>query len=160
MSEDWSSNLDSNEFEYPPRIIESGRSTNYIDLPEVLQLGIQLEYLRNIVDSQEGSLPSKKHVHTLLMDIESLLSNQDGIYNVKKLIVNQEINIGEPETPEEQINDEQAEELKKQVTSWIHLLSRDLGNETRIPVVSSGVLDIDTLTNNPSELFNQEFGIG
>lgn len=75
---------------------------------------------------------------------------------VSELVSKQQKKIGQPESPEERISPDQAEDLKKQVTSWIHLFSRDLSNETRIPAVASGILDIDILVESPNELFNQE----
>lgn len=142
------------EFKLPPQIVRPQDSTSTITIPDVFHLGIHFEYLRDIVDTKNKKNPQKRHVLQVLENINTNLADQNT--RVSKLVSKQQRKIGEPSEPEERISSNQAEELKKQVTSWIHLFSRDLANETRIPAVGSGVLDIDVLIEHPSELFSQD----
>lgn len=147
-------NGDSSKTRQPPQIIKSGRPSNNISLIEVFEVGIQLEYLRNQVNPVSEPLPKKSQVLQLLADIESSLSSQGARGTISKLIAKQEERIEGPDDAGDRINNQQAEELKKQVTSWIHLFTRKLSEETRIPASGSGILDVDVLTDNPQELFD------
>lgn len=141
---------------YPPRLIETGQSSTSISLPEVFDLGIRLEYLRNLVDPGKEELPTKRQVLDVLERIDNILSNHDAQGILSQLITKQQTWLGEPDSPEARITLDEAEDLEKQAISWIHLITRNLEAETRIPVSESGVLDIDILTENTRELFNPD----
>lgn len=156
MTEPVGSGEGPDELHGPPQIVRAEESTSIITLPDVFRLGLHFEYLRNIVDSTEGEDLRKRDILQVLEDIDGILSNQDTGEIVSELVSKRQRKVGEPTDPDEKISEEQAEEIKKQVTSWIHLFSRDLASENRIPAVASGVLDMDILTERPNELFDPE----
>lgn len=141
----------------PPQIVKPDGSSSSVTITDVFHLGLQFEYLRDIVNSDNReNRPSEEHVIEILENIESSLANQNTRGVVSELVSKQQQKIKNTKNSKEKITRDQAETLKKQVTSWIHLFSRDLANEIRIPAAGSGVLDLDVLIERPSELFNDE----
>lgn len=157
MSDSRGNELEFNQGRLPPQIVnEDEFSGNNIPLPSVFHLGIQLEHLRTLVDSTDEDMPEKRYILRLLANIDTAVTKYYQGGTVSEMIKQQVEQINSSDSLDESINSDQAEQLKKQVTSWIHLLARDLGEEKRIPASESGILDIDTLTERPSELFHQE----
>jgi hypothetical protein len=152
MAEESTEKYERKKGRLPPHLMEQYDQTNYLTLVEALHLGARLEYLR--YNGSERIEIKQTTVQDLLEEIARTLDSRQVESKVTGLIT-QYLSKIEQQSEQETLTEEQLSELETKISSWVHLLARELNEERRIPAADAGILDISKLSDSPEDLFQE-----